>query len=84
MTLSVGEGVLIPRPVTELLCETAAVWLKRLPAEDHRVLDLCAGTGASAFGIARLCPDAWSLRSNCRRKRLSILRKTAAAIRSVG
>lgn len=58
MTLSVGEGVLIPRPDTELLCETAAVWLKRLPAEDHRVLDLCAGTGCVGLGIAGLCPDA--------------------------
>lgn len=56
MTLSVGEGVLIPRPDTELLCETAAVWLKRLPAEDHRVLDLCAGTGLRRPWHRRLVP----------------------------
>lgn len=56
MTLSVGEGVLIPRPDTELLCETAAAWLKRLPAEDHRVLDLCAGTGLRRPWHRRLVP----------------------------
>ena len=58
MTLSVGEGVLIPRPDTELLCETAADWLKRQPAGERRVLDLCAGTGCVGLGIAGLCPDA--------------------------
>lgn len=58
MTLSVGEGVLIPRPDTELLCETAVAWLKRQPDGEHRVLDLCAGTGCVGLGIAGMCPDA--------------------------
>lgn len=56
LTLKVGEGVLIPRPDTELLCETAAARLtgKTTP----RVLDLCAGTGCVGLGVASLVPGA--------------------------
>ena len=56
LTLKVGEGVLIPRPDTELLCEVAAeqLWEKTAP----RVLDLCAGSGCVGLGVASLCPDA--------------------------
>ena len=56
LTLKVGEGVLIPRPDTELLCETAARHLAHRPAP--RVLDLCAGTGCVGLGVASLVPDA--------------------------
>lgn len=54
LTLSVGEGVLIPRPDTEVLCEEAARRLGRSP----RVLDLCAGSGCVGLGVASLRPDA--------------------------
>ena len=56
LTLKVGEGVLIPRPDTELLCEVAAEQLrgKTAPA----VLDLCAGSGCVGLGVASLCPSA--------------------------
>lgn len=54
LTLSVGEGVLVPRPDTECLCETAAAWLNKrgTPAQ---VLDLCAGSGCVGLGVASLC-----------------------------
>ncbi len=56
LTLSVGEGVLIPRPDTEVLCETAAAELR---GRTHpRVLDLCAGSGCVGLGLASLCPGA--------------------------
>lgn len=56
LTLTVGEGVLIPRPDTELLCEAAA---ERLGSVPHpRVLDLCAGSGCVGLGIASLLPAA--------------------------
>ena len=51
LTLSVGEGVLIPRPETELLCETA---VSLLPDGKVNVLDLCAGSGCVGLGIASL------------------------------
>lgn len=53
LTLAVGEGVLVPRPDTECLCETAAAWLDA--HEGDRVLDLCAGSGCVGLGVASLC-----------------------------
>lgn len=56
LILKVGEGVLIPRPDTELLCELAA---DRLAGTDApRVLDLCAGSGCVGLGVASLYPPA--------------------------
>ncbi len=55
LTLEVGEGVLIPRPETELLCLTAAEYLRaRTAAPPLRVFDLCAGTGCVGLGLASL------------------------------
>lgn len=58
LRLKVGEGVLIPRPDTEVLCETAARLLTAaFPGEAALpVLDLCAGTGCVGLGTASLCP----------------------------
>ena len=56
LALKVGEGVLIPRPDTELLCEVAAEQLRGKSAP--RVLDLCAGSGCVGLGVASLHPDA--------------------------
>ncbi len=56
LTLSVGEGVLIPRPETELLCEVAAEYLRDMPHK--HVWDLCAGSGCVGLGIASLEPKA--------------------------
>ncbi len=56
LTLKVGEGVLIPRPDTELLCEVAAVQLRGKTAPN--VLDLCAGSGCVGLGVASLYPTA--------------------------
>ena len=55
LTLEVGKGALIPRPETELLCETVAAPLSQSPSAN--VLDLCAGTGCVGLGIASLCPN---------------------------
>ena len=55
LTLSVGEGVLVPRPDTECLCEAAAEWLNKAAAPGARVLDLCAGSGCVGLGVASLC-----------------------------
>ena len=54
LTLAVGEGVLIPRPETEQLCELAAQKLRNVSSP--RVLDLCAGSGCVGLGIASLHP----------------------------
>ena len=79
LRLAVGEGVLIPRQDTELLCEVAAAALREMAcAELPQVLDLCAGSGCVGLGIASLVPATVTavekspaalrfLRENCRR-----------------
>lgn len=56
LELFVGEGVLIPREETELLVHAAAELLQGTKAP--AVIDLCAGTGAVALGLASLLPAA--------------------------
>lgn len=56
LTFAVGEGVLIPRPETELLVETALSFLQNRPSP--AVLDLCAGTGAVGIAVAKNQPFA--------------------------
>lgn len=55
LTLKVGEGVLIPRPDTEISVETALDRLKGINAPV--IADLCSGSGAIALAIAANCPD---------------------------
>lgn len=56
LKLSVGEGVLVPREDTGTVVEAAAEEIKTLPAPSG--IDLCAGSGALALGVASLCPRA--------------------------
>ena len=51
----VGEGVLIPRPETEILVEQAVEYIKT--HKNAVVYDLCAGSGAIGLSVARLCPE---------------------------
>ena len=50
----VGKGVLIPRPETELLAETALSYIKQSGGSDMKVLDLCSGTGCIAVSVSVL------------------------------
>jgi release factor glutamine methyltransferase len=55
----VTPAVLVPRPETELLVETALAALHRLPADQRlQVLDLGTGSGCIAISIALGCPRA--------------------------
>lgn len=54
MTLSVGEGVLVPREDTEALVRAASDFIG---SRELKVLDLCAGSGAVSLGIASLCKN---------------------------
>lgn len=53
LSFSVEEGVLIPRPETELLVDLALDWLKRNFKEGRpaKVLDLCSGSGCIGITI---------------------------------
>lgn len=53
----VREGVLIPRPDTEILLEEALSWLPKMPqavadSSEPAVLELCAGSGAVAISLS--------------------------------
>lgn len=54
-SISVGEGVLIPRQETELLCEKA---IQMIGKREAIVLDLCSGSGCIAVAISKACPNA--------------------------
>lgn len=55
----VGNGVLIPRPETELLVESAFDLLSRSPKKRPVVFDLCAGSGCIGISIAKKFPNAF-------------------------
>ncbi|MDD4188884.1 MAG: peptide chain release factor N(5)-glutamine methyltransferase [Eubacteriales bacterium] len=61
LEFKVGPGVLIPRPETELLAETAILCIsKKQEAKSGSrggisVLDMCTGSGCLAVSIARYC-----------------------------
>lgn len=51
----VGEGVLIPRPETEMLIDEATKFLS--DKSDAIVVDFCSGSGCIAISIAKLFPN---------------------------
>ena len=54
-TFSVGEGVLIPRPETEMLVDFAVDYLKN--KTNSVIVDLCSGTGFIGLSVAKTFPD---------------------------
>ncbi len=56
LTFSVGKGVLIPRPETELLVDFAIEKMKYM--SKPVVFDLCAGTGCIGLTVAKHLPNA--------------------------
>ncbi|MCX5717889.1 MAG: peptide chain release factor N(5)-glutamine methyltransferase [Nitrospirae bacterium] len=57
LKIKVGQGVLIPRPETELLAEEV-VKLFTVHRSPLTILDLCTGSGCLALAIAKHFPDA--------------------------
>jgi len=58
LTLSVGPGVFVPRPETEVLVDLALAEVDRLGSrEGIRVVDLCSGSGAIALALKDERPD---------------------------
>ncbi len=54
-SFKVGEGVLIPRPETELLVEFAVEKIKKYGFKT--VFDLCCGSGCIGLSVAKMCPE---------------------------
>jgi release factor glutamine methyltransferase len=55
---SVGPGVLIPRPETELIVEQALDFIKKFSIKNPRILDVGAGSGCIGFAILKNCESA--------------------------
>ena len=54
-SFKVGEGVLIPRPETELLVDFA---VEKIQKNKYSVVfDLCCGSGCIGLSVAKLCPN---------------------------
>ncbi len=54
-TFSVGDGVLIPRPETELLCEYVISVAKS--QKGSVIYDLCSGSGCIGISVKKAVPD---------------------------
>ena len=54
----VGEGVLIPRPETEMLVEQAAEFIRSNNITTPVIFDLCSGSGCIGITLAKLFPEA--------------------------
>lgn len=53
------EGVLVPRPDTEILVEYVLEHIKALKTDNIKVLDLGIGSGAISLSIAYSCPQVY-------------------------
>lgn len=52
-TFKVGEGVLIPRPETELLVEEIICFCKKNNITSPKIFDLCSGSGCIGLSLAK-------------------------------
>jgi release factor glutamine methyltransferase len=69
----VDERVLIPRPDTELLVETA-LYLFKQELPDNKILDLCTGSGCVGISIQAEIPEAEISLSDISREALQVSR----------
>lgn len=71
----VGEGVLIPRPETELIVEEALQFIQQNQIQSPKILDIGAGTGCIGFSILKNCPEAKLVSIEKSEKAFSYLKK---------
>lgn len=76
LEFEVTPDVLIPRPETEILVDTAIQWLKQSP-ERRRVADVGTGSGCIAVSIAHTLTSAHVLATDCSRGALRVAQRNA-------
>lgn len=55
--IAVGPGVLIPRPETEILIDSACRMLRAADLHQKNAWDLCTGSGCIGIAVKKACPD---------------------------
>lgn len=78
----VEPGVLIPRPETELLVETALNEMARRTSQQPRLLDLGTGSGAIAISLALACADATVVATDVSAQALQVAQRNAQALQA--
>lgn len=73
----VGPDVLIPRPDTEVLVETAIAFIQQEAGAVMNVLDLGTGSGAIAVSVALACPNACVTATDASLQALEVARANA-------
>jgi release factor glutamine methyltransferase len=73
----VNSSVLIPRPETETLVETALDWLTKNPKEEIGILDLGCGSGCIGLSLLKKIPHARLLAVDISSEALSVAQKNA-------
>lgn len=58
MSFKVGDGVLIPRPDTEVLVDTVLAHFAAKKQYDAEIIDLCSGSGCIAVSLKKNMPKA--------------------------
>lgn len=76
LDLDVTPDVLIPRPETEMLVESAIAWLRKYPAR-RKVADVGTGSGAIAIAIAANISDVRILATDISSESLEVAKRNA-------
>jgi release factor glutamine methyltransferase len=82
LDFQVNPAVLVPRPDTETLVETALGVIKQLAAANKqvRVLDLCTGSGAIAIALKHTLPELEVWAADISAEALAVARANAARL----
>lgn len=75
LSFNVTRAVLIPRPETELLVETALETVRQL--EEPRICDVGTGSGVVALSLLHYCPRARVMAGDISEEALQVARKNA-------
>ncbi len=80
LSFYVDEGVLIPRPETELLTEAVIEHVKSIPASKPVILDIGTGSGCILVSVAHFLPDGLFLGVDISLEALLVARKNAGTL----
>jgi release factor glutamine methyltransferase len=75
--LSIGPGVLIPRPETEILVDLACRMLRTVDLHQKIAWDVCTGSGCIGIAVKKACPDLCISLSDISEKALEIVAMNA-------